>query len=237
MRFEEFERRANEEWQRIPAQYREGVDGLVIERRAHRHDRLEDIYTLGECVTESYPSDWGGPDTIRSFVVLYYGSFARLARIDPTFDWKAELHETLLHELQHHLESLADEEGLVQMDFAVDEDFKRREGEPFDPTFYRAGEALGDGWFRVDETLYVEREVADDVAGPEFELDGVRYRVSLPNDAGDVTFLDIEDGLPETAPPVTVVAVRRRGVLERIRGAMRGVGMRVVQVEARAERA
>lgn len=237
MRFEEFERRANAEWQRIPEAYREGVDGLVIERGARPHDTLPDIYTLGECLTESYPSDWGGPDTIRSFVVLYHGSFRRLAAIDPEFDWEKELWETLTHELQHHLESLADDEGLVDMDYAVDEGFKRREGEPFDPAFYRAGEALGDGWYRVDDELFVERMVDPASAAVAFTLDGVPYRVPLPGDAGDVAFLDIVDGLPADGPPVTVVCVRRRGLLERMRGALRGAGRTIVEGAAAAERA
>jgi hypothetical protein len=113
VQFDEFEQRARDEWERIPAEYRQGVDGLVVERRAQPHPSLPDVYTLGECVTESYPSDFGGPDTIRSAVVLYYGSFFRLARLDEEFDWEHELWETLTHELQHHLESLASEDALA----------------------------------------------------------------------------------------------------------------------------
>ena len=80
------------------------MDGLVIDRQARPHPRTRDIYTLGECVTEAYPSDFGGPDTVRSAVVLYYGSFLRLSRLDPAFDWSEEIWETLTHELRHHLE-------------------------------------------------------------------------------------------------------------------------------------
>lgn len=237
MRFEAFEKRAGEEWERIPEAYREGVDGLVVERGARPHDSLVDVYTLGECITESYPSDWGGPDTIRSFVVLYYGSFQRLSKLDAEFDWETELWETLTHELQHHLESLADDEGLVDMDFAVDEGFKRREGEPFDPSFYRAGKALGDGWFRVDEELFVEVRVESDADAAAFTLDGVEWRVSLPQDRGDVAFVEVETGLPADAPPITVVCVRRRGMVERLRGALRGESRRIVESRSPARRA
>ncbi|MGH7505187.1 MAG: metallopeptidase family protein [Longimicrobiales bacterium] len=108
MTFDVFERHARSEWDRIPDRYREGIDGLVVERDAKPHPDAPDVYTLGECVTEAYPSDFGGPDTIRSAVVLYYGSFLRLSRLDETFDWEEEVWETLTHELQHHLESLAD---------------------------------------------------------------------------------------------------------------------------------
>lgn len=53
MRFEEFERRAWRLWQEIPQEYREGVDGLVVERDALPHPTLPEIYTLGECMTEA----------------------------------------------------------------------------------------------------------------------------------------------------------------------------------------
>ena len=86
---------------------------------------LPDVYTLGECVTESYPSDFGGPETTRSVVVLYYGSFFRVSRQDDAFDWEVELWETLTHELQHHLESLAADDSLIDMDYAADENYRR----------------------------------------------------------------------------------------------------------------
>jgi hypothetical protein len=216
MNWAEFERSAWREWERIPDAYKAGVDGLVLTRDAKSHPTLPDVYTLGECITEAYPSDWGGPETIRSFVVLYYGSFRRLAALDAEFDWGREIWETLTHELQHHLESLAADDALVAMDHAVDEDFKRREGAPFDPFFYRSGEALGGGWFRVDEAYYLEVPWA---GGPhvDFELRGRRYRVTVPAGAARVAFLDVVDGLPGDAPAVGLVLVRRRGVREMLR--------------------
>jgi hypothetical protein len=129
VRFEAFEERAWEDWERIPEDYKHGVDGLLIERDAKPHPELRDIYTLGECTTEAYPSDFGGPDTIRSYVVLYYGSFLRLSRLDPDFDWEEEIWETLTHELRHHVESLAGEDALIQDDVEVSQHFPRREGD------------------------------------------------------------------------------------------------------------
>ncbi len=234
LRYEDFERLAREDWERIPDHFKTGVDGLVLERKARAHPSLPDIYTLGECLTESYPSDFGGPDTIRSFVVLYYGSFDRLSRLDQDFDWEGEIWETLTHELQHHLESLAADEALVDMDYAVDEGFKRREGEPFDPSYYRAGEDLGDGWYRVEDELYCERDVRDGDR-IEFDLDDRTYRITLPPDRGDVSFLEVVDGLPDDAPPVHVVAVRRRRLLERITAAWKGEARRIVEAEVEAE--
>lgn len=144
MRFDEFEARAFDDWERIPDTYKHGIDGLRVEKRALPHPGHEDIYTLGECATEVYPSDFGGPDTIRSAVVLYHGSFRKLADLDPDFDWEHEIWETLTHELRHHLESLAAEDALEDVDYAADENFKRLNGEPFDPFFYQRGEPFPD---------------------------------------------------------------------------------------------
>ena len=234
MRYDAFVRRAEALWEEIPEAYREGVDGLVVERDAKGHPTLPDIYTLGECVTESYPSDFGGPDTIRSYVLLHHGSFRRLAKLDPDFDWEAELWETLTHELQHHLESLADDEALADMDYAVDEGFKRREREPFDPAFYRAGEDLGEGWYRVEDELFLEQPRPRDVGAVTFALQGVEYRVPLPADAGDIAFLDIVGGLPADAPAVTVVSIRMRRLGERLRAALGGRKRTIIEVEVEA---
>ena len=99
MKPREFERLALAYWEEIPERFKEGIDGVRVLRRSKPHDELPDVYTLGECVTEAYPSDFGGPETIRSAVVLYHGSFAALSELDPDFDWKEELWETLTHEL------------------------------------------------------------------------------------------------------------------------------------------
>ena len=43
------------------------------------HPTFADVFTLGQCITEAYPSDWSGPETLRSVVVLFHGSFEALA--------------------------------------------------------------------------------------------------------------------------------------------------------------
>ncbi|HEX6940930.1 MAG TPA: metallopeptidase family protein [Longimicrobiales bacterium] len=239
MKFQEFERLAWQYWDEIPAEYKEGVDGLVLERRALPHPTLAEIYTLGECVTEAYPSEYGGPETIRSAVVLYYGSFWRLSRSDPEFDWEEELWETLTHELKHHLEWLADEDALEALDYAVDENFKRVEGEPFDPAFYRSGEAAAEGVWKVERDYFLEREYAPGAA-PEgavaFVWHGRRYRVAVPARLGDVCFITIEEGLEE--PPdgeVCLVLVRRQGVGEVVASLFRRRPPEVVEAAGRAE--
>jgi hypothetical protein len=206
--FEEFERRAGQEWERIPSEYRSGVDGLRIERAALPHASLPDVYTLGECTTESYPSDFGGPETTRSVVVLYYGSFFRLARQDEEFDWEVELWETLTHELQHHLESLAQDDSLGDMDYAADENYRRYDGEPFDPLFFRHGVPAADGWRRVEDEFFLELERAADEY-VEFEWHGRSYRVAVPEEPADVMILTIGDGVRDAPGALHLVLVAR----------------------------
>src|SRR5688572_27840528 len=199
MTFEEFEALAAAQWEEIPGHYRQGVDGMVVERSALPHPSLPDIYTLGECLTESYPSDFGSADTTRSVVVLYYGSFFRLSRLDQEFDWKGELWETLTHELQHHLESLATDDTLGDMDYAADENYKRYHGEPFDPYFYRSG-LPEEEWYRVEDEYFLEAPLPAPGAPVFFEWDGAGYEAGVPAGAGDVTFLTVDSGVSD-APP------------------------------------
>lgn len=239
MKFDAFEALAWRYWDEIPEEYKEGVDGLIVERGALPHPTLPDVYTLGECVTEAYPSDWGGPETIRSAVVLYYGSFWRLSRLDPEFDWEEELWETLTHELQHHLEWLADEDALEAVDYAVDENFKRTQGEPFDPFFYRSGESVAEGVWKVERDYFLEREIkagAPPIDAIGFTWHGREYRVAVPAEWGDVCFITIEAGLDE--PPdgeVCVVLVRRQGTAAALMSLLRRRGVEVVEVGGRAE--
>jgi hypothetical protein len=233
MTFDEFERRAWDEWERIPEQYRAGVDGLVVERGARPHPSHPDVYTLGECLTETYPSEFGGPDTTRSLVVLYYGSFFRLSRLDEEFDWEGELWETLTHELQHHLESLAADDALVDMDYAADENFKRYQGEPFDPFFFRHG-LPHDGWFRVEDEFFLE--VPEPVPGRpvHFRWRDAEYEVDAPPSSADVVFLTLTDGVPDPPGALHVVVVARRGFLAMLRALLRRREPRVLELEVTA---
>lgn len=226
MRHREFEELAFAHWDRIPEEYKQGIDGVRVLRRSKAHDELPDVYTLGECVTEAYPSDYGGPDTTRSAVVLYWGSFSALAELDPDFDWEDELWETLTHELRHHLESLAAEDALEDVDYAADENFKRYEGEPFDPFFHRNGEPapaeerprvlLGSAsstapdaarpmlpaW-RVETDWFFELEwsAAWPPSGPVvLEWLGARHAFELPEPEAAVTFVALSGGFTAAAP-------------------------------------
>ncbi len=252
-----------EAWEAIPDEYRAGVDGLVLRSGAQPHPGLDGVYTLGECLTESYPSDWDGPDTTRSVLVLYYGSFRRLARLDPEFDWEYEIWETIHHELRHHLESLATEDALEDVDYAVDENFKRLQGDSFDPWFFRSGENVAPATFDADGDLFIEVEVDDaghtvvpaaepsrpaagatleasraaqtargrDASPPiEFALQGHCYAIDPPAEVGDVTFVDIVDGMAAHGG-VCLVLVRRQGTLAALRRLLTRRPLRVVQAE------
>ena len=233
----EFERRAAEVWNEIPAHYREGVDGLVVRREARRHPTLPDIYTLGECLTEAYPSEWGGPDTTRSILVLYHGSFRALSELDPAFDWDYEIWETVTHELRHHLESLAAEDALEDLDYAMDENFKRLDGQPFDPFFYRSAEAVAPGIYVAEGDAFLEIELApDEPVGPElrFQWAGSRYVVDAPEQTGDITFLQVVEGVPLQQGQLCVVVVRRHGLLASLQRWIRGGDLAVVDVDVNA---
>ncbi|MGD2046618.1 MAG: metallopeptidase family protein [Gemmatimonadota bacterium] len=240
MRFRDFERAAREAFDEIPGEYREGVDGLTIVRDAVRHPTLPGVVTLGECLTEEHPSDYGGPDTTRSTIALYWGSFRELAERDADFDWDEELWETLTHELRHHLESLAGDDALEDADYAADELFKRQEGQPFDPWYYQRGEDLGGGVFVVEGGLYLEEswdgEAFERVSALELGWRGHRYRIRRPAELGDVHFVWIE-GPDFEEEDVELVLVRRRGWWEGLKGMLRPSGSpRVLQSEAHAER-
>ena len=60
------------------------------------------------------PSAFRGFEGLGRHIALYYGSFLQVA--GPGFDWEGEVWETLLHELRHHLESLAGRDDLVRED-------------------------------------------------------------------------------------------------------------------------
>lgn len=225
MTFAEFERRAHEIFDAIPPELRGGVEYVAVSEEAVPHPELPEVYTLGECATGELDLGMDTPETLRSGVHLYFGSFAALAELDPDFDWEAELHETVVHEVRHHRESTAGEDALEEFDYAADENFKRREGLPFDPLFYRSGEPLDEGGWEVDGDVFVEielteaefRRMKDEV---QAEVRGKLVSLPRPERLGDVAFMYLEGfraGPAETA----VVLVRRRGFGESVRGLFR----------------
>lgn len=238
MNFQTFRSRAEAAWERIPDSYKAGVDGLLVEREAKPHPERPEVYTLGECITESYPSEWGGPDTTRSRVVLYHGSFLHVAEEDDHFDWDEEIWETLTHELRHHLESLAADDQLEDVDYAVDEDMKRGEGLEFDPWYYQRGDPEGAGVFRIERHVFLEQEWSEErfdaAAVVPFEWGGRRWRIPRPERLGDLHFV-LVDGATEPPETLEVVLVRRRRWWESVRRALGAARPEVLESDAAAE--
>src|SRR5262249_31629723 len=135
-----------------------GIAEVVVSLRTVPHPDRGDVWTLGECIP--LHTEEGDPRHLQSRVVLYYGSFAALARDTSDFDWEAEAWETLTHEVRHHVEWKARAPALESFDQAAEANFARQDGEAFDPLFYRDGNALPDGTFQVDEDVFIERVVA-----------------------------------------------------------------------------
>lgn len=227
MDFDTFYRVAHAAFEAIPEEFREGVDGLTIRPEAVPHPTLHGVFTLGQCVTEAYPSEWTGPETLRSVVALFHGSFRALARADPEFDWEGELWETLTHELRHHLESLAGEDGLDGVDYAMEEAFHRAEGEDFDPLYYRAGVEIGPGLYQVEYDYFLEQswelEAFEETELIGFSWHGAPKRVARPNELGDIHYVWIK-GLEVGPGSLQLVLLRKRKWKDNVR-ALRGGGV------------
>ncbi len=204
----------------------------MVERDALVDARSPDVYTLGECRTETWPSSFDGPETIRSSVVLFYGSFLRLAAEDEQFDWQAEVWETLTHELQHHLEALVAQDALGNVDAAVEENFRRLDGDSFAPYFYRLGEREAGGWYRLENSWFFE--IPEDSGA--FEWQGQRYRVAVPASDADVLYLTVEKGVAGAPDDLCLVRVRTRSLRARLGELLGRGGARVAQHTVRAER-
>jgi predicted Zn-dependent protease with MMP-like domain len=223
MDFHEFERVAREAYAAIPPDFREGVDGLDVTRETVPHPTLPEIFTLGECKSEFFPSEFGGAGEVRSVVVLYYGSFLELSRRDEAWDWEGEIWETITHEIRHHLESLAGEEALEELDYAEDQNFARREREPFEPLFFRDGNPVAEGAWEVDGDLFVEVPVGEEEARRgevAVRLPDGERRLPLPSPLGDVHYVRLPP-LAEDGGEAFAVLVRRRGWREWLAGVLR----------------
>ncbi len=238
MDYAEFERRAHEMFDSIPPEFREGVDGLEVERSTVEHPSLPEVFTLGECRSEFYPSEFGGAGEVLSYVVLFYGSFLALSRVRDDWNWEEELWETITHEVRHHLESLASDDALEEMDYAEDQNFRRCEGESFDPLFFRAASAEADGTYRVGEDIFAELHLTSarfkDLRELEFSWGGRQWKVRRPDRLGDVHFLQV-DGVTQQPIEFNLVIVRSRSALEWIRDLLGRAPLEVLQSEGRAK--
>lgn len=192
----------------VPPTYLDGVVTVDVSPMAVPHPVRAEIYTLGECI----PLEWSGSgQDLQSRVVLYHGSFQALARLgEGDFDWREEVWETLTHELRHHLEWRANVGALEAFDWAAEQNFARHEGDPFDPTFYRSGERLADGVYKVDDDVFIEAGAGSTERYPqEIVWHGKRYRTLLPEGVRPPALI-VLDGLDEPPPGDAVLVIPRR---------------------------
>ena len=199
----------------IPASYLEGITGIEVSPRTVPHPEREGVYTMGECI----PIDLAGEHS-PSRIVLYFGSFAALARGERGFDWRGEAWETLTHELRHHLEWKANARDLEDYDWAAEEGYARVDDEKFDPLFYLAGERLEPDVYQVDDDVFFDRELPALPETAEFTWKDRRYRVDVPQESLPL-YLTVT-GVADPPPGhLTLVFRRKPGILDLFRRAAR----------------
>ena len=211
MQLPDFETLVQHLAEEIPDEFLEGVAEIVVSPRTVAHPERDEIYTLGECIP--LPTAGGRVDEVQSRIVLYYGSFAALAHDQGEFDWRDEAWETLIHEIRHHVEWRAHEPALELEDAAVEQNYARLAEQPFDPLFYRDGERLPDGMFRVEDDYFIELEGQGGGSVARFAWAGDQYRVDLPPDLKPPAFLSVQ-GLKAPPPGELVLVVLRPAKLE-----------------------
>jgi len=188
----------------VPSGYTDGVAAVEVSPKTVPHPLRGEVYTLGECI----PMEWSSGADLQSRVVLYYGSFRALARLEGgTFDWRGEAWETLTHELRHHLEWRASLADLEAYDWAAEQNFARHEGREFDPVFYRNGESMAAGVTKVEDDVFLELANGGRDVLVEFVWHGRRYRTRLPAAPRRATVFLTLQGLAEP-PPGDAVLVR-----------------------------
>lgn len=196
----------------VPPAYLDGVFAIEVSPQTVPHPVYPSVFTMGECIPVE-----AAEDPAPSRVVLYHGSFRELARERRDFDWRAEAWETLTHELRHHLEWRARSGELDAYDWAAEQNFRRQEGEPFDPLFYLSGERLAEGVYCVDDDLFFDREVKRSVPERvEIEWHGHTFCAEPPSRPQPL-YLAL-DGLDPAPVGEAIVVLRRKpGVLDLFR--------------------
>lgn len=159
----------------IPDEYYDGIAAIEVSPAARSDPAQDGVYVMGECV----PLESGdGPPLSR--IELYHGSFRAVAEGDPSFDWREEAWETLWHEVRHHLEWRAGERRLEDYDWAAAQNEARVSGGIFDPVFYRWGERIGEGCFRVGDDTFLEIRVKRGAPTALWTWSGTRYAIPMP---------------------------------------------------------
>jgi hypothetical protein len=236
MRRRDFEAMVGGMADELPPDFHDGIVGIEVTAKTVPHPVRAGIYTMGECVPHAFGTPGDETAQLRSTIYLHYGSFAALASGAPGFDWRREAWETLTHEVRHHLEWRANAPALEALDEAVEANYARQDGEPFDPLFFHDGEPVAPGVTKVEDDVFVDLPLgrldwrrAGGGAAP-FVWHGRSYRVTLPAELPDVLFVTVDGVEPEPAGALIVVVRRRPGLWDVFRRPAVG------QLEARAQR-
>jgi len=115
---EEFDLMLDEIAEDIPPEFFGGLSGgIILREECKLHpEGAGDLYIMGEYHSRR--------DMGRS-IYIYYGSFMCTYGYLPQHALRSKVRATLLHELTHHLESLAGERGLELQDRLRLEEYKR----------------------------------------------------------------------------------------------------------------
>lgn len=125
MTYDEFSKALETMVASIPEQFLDGLQGIHALERARPERDYVDVWRMGEYLDPGPEQFLGSGPGFARHVVLYYGSFVAVSRGDATFDWEAEIWDTLTHELQHHVESLAGDASLINVDRERSHGFRR----------------------------------------------------------------------------------------------------------------
>lgn len=125
MTYPRFRRVLAEMVDELPPEFTRGLQGVHAIQEAKPEEGYVDVWRMGEYLDPGAENFLGAGEGLGRHVALYYGSFVEVAMDDPDFDWEEEMWETLTHELRHHVESLAGEDGLIQEDVRVSREFER----------------------------------------------------------------------------------------------------------------
>ena len=211
MRYGDFEDLIERLTAELPEEFLDGVAEVAVSRRTVPHPTRADIFTMGECIP--LPVGERSDSGIQSRIVLYHGSFQALAELHGDFDWREEAWETLTHELRHHLEWRANAPDLEAFDSAAEENFARRDGEPFDPLFFLDGEPVAEGVYRIDDDYFIDRVVdrleAVKAAPVELSWHGRTYQVTAPPELTLPAHL-LVSGVEDPPPGDLVLVLRKR---------------------------
>jgi hypothetical protein len=101
--FDEFAEMLDQEINRIPPRFCANLTGGFNIEESEK--RKEEFYVLGEYTRGGH---------LGCFIVFYYGSFVSVMRKKSRQAWETQIRETVLHEMQHHMEAEAGRNDLAR---------------------------------------------------------------------------------------------------------------------------